>query len=75
MNTAGAEAKSEETGEAQAEGGESSSVENKDDGPAVIIKKMDADNDLVREKRLEFFSKKHESPKGMFRTNVNIIDL
>lgn len=37
-----------------------SSVENKD-GPASIIKKMDADNNLVREKRLEFFNKRKDA--------------
>ncbi|KRT81869.1 Ubiquitin, partial [Oryctes borbonicus] len=61
VNSTAEEAKSEEnTVEGRAEGGESSSLEAKD-GPAAIIKKMDADNDLVREKRLEFFRRRHEA--------------
>lgn len=39
--------------------GESSNLEN--DGPAAIIRKMDADNNLVREKRLEFFNKRRDT--------------
>ncbi|GJQ84439.1 hypothetical protein Trydic_g15658 [Trypoxylus dichotomus] len=59
VNSTTEEAKSEETVERGAEGGESSSIGTKD-GPAAIIKKMDADNDLVREKRLEFFRRRQE---------------